>query len=186
MENLLSSLVVEYQNATVELALTAPSELSSAPTAPSNEDYLTQLSNEITAIENTLSDLYAMNGHALSIDDLSIGLDDVSIQKLAADNPNSSAFSGVNNQAFGINQATGESPLANDGSSLINPTQEQPGETPTGSTLSTPIGIPGSDPGYQALLADQSTGILTGTNSTCGEKRSLCQSFLLFKFQFHE
>lgn len=167
LENLLSSLVVEYQNATLELA----------PIAPSNEDYLTQLSNEITAIENTLSDLYAMNGHALSIDDLSIGLDDVSIQKLAADNPNSSAFSGVNNQAFGINQVTGESPLANDGSSLINPTQEQPGETPTGSTLSTPIGIPGSDPGYQALLADQSTGILTPAQIQLAVKNGLFANY---------
>ena len=60
------------------------------------------LSNQITAIENTLSGLYALNGSSLSLDDLGLGLSAASIQKLAAENPSSSAFDLGEGQSVGI------------------------------------------------------------------------------------
>ena len=153
LEDQLPDLQINYQNA---VNLEDPNGFPVYPL-----EYTQNILNEITAIENTLSDLYALDGNSLSLDDLAIGLDSTSIQKLASENPSSSAFAMENAQPFGINQSTQENSVINENPTLTTPTAEQPGMTPQGSSGDPPTGMPDTDPNHDDLLANQATGILT-------------------------
>ena len=153
LEDQLPDLQINYQNA---VNLEDPNGFPVYPF-----EYTQNILNEITAIENTLSDLYALDGNSLSLDDLAIGLDSTSIQKLASENPSSSAFAMENAQAFGINQSAQENSVLNENPTLTTPTAEQPGMTPQGSSGGPPTGMPDTDPNHDDLLANQATGILT-------------------------
>ena len=117
--------------------------------------YISNLSTQITKLESALNNLYALDATSLQLNEVSIPLGASAIQKLAVENPQSSAFSLSGKQAFTLSQAAQVSAEVVETPGLTTPTAEIPSSIPDGgssSGLTSPVSqTPNALPYTQAM-----------------------------------
>ena len=136
--------------------------------------YASDLYSQITKLESALDNLYALEARSLALEELSIPLGASAIQKLALENPQSSAFSLSGKQAFTLSQAAQVSAEVAENSGLTTPTTEMPSSIPDGgssSGLTSPVSqTPNALPYTQAM---EGTDRLTAEQITLAVENGL-------------
>ena len=136
--------------------------------------YASDLYSQITKLESALDNLYALEARSLELEELSIPLGASAIQKLALENPQSSAFSLSGKQAFTLSQAAQVSAEVAENFGLTTPTTEMPSSIPDGgssSGLTSPVSqTPNALPYTQAM---EGTDRLTAEQITLAVENGL-------------
>jgi len=136
--------------------------------------YASDLNSQITKLESALDNLYGLEARSLELEEVSIPLGASAIQKLALENPQSSAFSLSGKQAFTLAQAAQESAEVGESPGLTTPTTDMPTAIPEGgssSGLSSPVSqTPNALPYTQAM---EGTDRLTAEQITLAVENGL-------------